>query len=185
VGRGRYSHGQAELVGVMGDFGLAGGACLASVLGWWDDDSTARAGSGLVLASGTTGLWLGRRLGRDRSYTRGDAYVLRAGGVAGAIAALPLVDAVGADGERAVNAALLAGGVGGLLLTDRALAGRDFSFGDGIIVSGGELAGSLLCLGLTYLADTGDNFDSLAYSTAAAVGATGGFTLTLHFLSPR
>ena len=182
-GRG-YSRGQAELVGVMGDFGLATGGCLASAVGWYDDDAQ-KAGDGLVLASAGAGLWLGERLGRSRHYTRGDAYVLRAGGVAGAIASLPFVDATGTDSDRVYNAALVAGEVAGLVLTDRLLRDRDFTFGEGLIVSGGELAGTLLCLGLTYLADTGGDFDSLAYTTAAAVGGTGGFALTFRFLSPR
>lgn len=179
-----YSRGQSELVGVMGDFGLATGGCLATVIGWYGDD-TERAGDALVLASAGTGLWLGQRLGRYRHYTRGDAYVLRAGGVAGAIATLPFVDAAGTDGERAVNAAMAAGGAAGVILTDRIMASRDFTFGDGLIVSAGEIAGALLCMGLTYLADTGDNFDSLAYTTAAAVGSSGGFALTFRMLTPR
>jgi len=184
VTRRGYTRGQSELVGVMGDFGLATGGCLASVIGWYDDDAE-RPGDALVLASAGTGLWLGQRLGRYRHYTRGDAFILRAGGVAGAIATLPLVDATGTDSDRVVNAALVAGGAAGIVFTDRLMASRDFTFGDGLIVSGGEVAGALLCMGLTYLADTGSDFDSLAYTTAAAVGSTGGFALTFRMLTPR
>lgn len=183
-GRG-YSHGQAELAGVMGDFGLATGGGLATVAGWYDNDGTARAGHGLVLASGAAGLWLGQRLGQRRHYTRGDAYILRAGGIAGALATLPFVDATGTRSARAFSGALVAGEVAGAVLTDRWLASRDYTFGDGLIASGGEIAGALLCMGLTYLADTGGDFDSLAYTTAAAAGSAGGFALTLRFLSPR
>lgn len=185
VGRRGYSHGQAELVGVMGDFGLASGGSLANVVGWYSDGEAQRAGDALVLASAGAGMWLGDRLGRRRHYTRGDAYVLRAGGVAGAVATLPLVDASGADSDRVQSAAFVTGGLAGVVLTDRLVAERDFTFGDGLIVSGGELAGALLCMGLTYLADTDDQFDSLAYTTAAAVGSTGGFALTVRMVSPR
>ncbi|MBT3342250.1 MAG: hypothetical protein HN712_16315 [Gemmatimonadetes bacterium] len=179
-----YSRGQSELVGVMGDFGLATGGCLAHAIGWYGDD-TRRAGDALVLASAGAGLWLGQRLGQYRHYTRGDAYILRAGGVAGAIATLPFVDAFGTSSDRVISAALMAGGAAGVVFTDRLMVPRDFTFGEGLIVSGGELAGALLCMGLTYLADTGGDFDSLAYTTAAAAGSTGGFALTFRMLTPR
>jgi hypothetical protein len=105
--------------------------------------------------------------------------------VAGAIATLPFVDAFGTSSDRVISAALMAGGAAGVVFTDRLMVPRDFTFGEGLIVSGGELAGALLCMGLTYLADTGGDFDSLAYTTAAAAGSTGGFALTFRMLTPR
>lgn len=181
----RYSEGEAETVGVMGDFGLAGGAGLAHVLDLYGSDRSLRAGDALVLAAAGTGLWLGERLGRRQTYTRGDAFVLRGGGIAGAMAALPLVNATGTSSSRAHTAGVLAGSAAGIAVTDRLLQPRDFTFGEGLMVSGGELAGALLGLGLTYLADTGGSFDDLVYLASAAVGTVGGFALTFRLYAPR
>jgi len=178
-----YTHGQAEAVGVMGDFGLASGAGLAWVLGLYGEDRARRPGDAVTLACAGAGLWLGEQMARRQPYTQGDALVLRAGGVAGAIAALPLVNATGTESSRAHVAGTLAGGVAGIALTDHLLERCDFTFGESLIVSGGEVAGALLGLGLTYLADTDGEFDDLAYFTSAAVGGLGGFTLTFRLFT--
>jgi hypothetical protein len=60
------------------------------------------------------------------------------------------------------------------------LAHRDLTLGEGLIITGGELAGLMLGLGLTYLADTGGDFDELVYFSSAAAGSMAGFTLTLR-----
>lgn len=178
-----YSLGQAETVGVMGDFGLATGAGLAWVTGLYDEDRALRAGDAMALTFGGAGLWLGERMGHRQPYTQGDAQVLRAGGVTGILAALPLVNATGTESSRAHVAGALVGEVAGIALTDHLLEGCSFSFGESLIVSGGQVAGTLLGLGLTYLADTDDNLDDLAYYTSAAVGSVGGFALTFRLFS--
>ena len=180
-----YSSGQAETVGVMGDVGLLNGLGVAWITGLYDEDHARRGGDAMVLTSTAAGLWMGDYLGRRQPYTRGDALVLRAGGFAGVVAALPLVNATGTSSDRAHVAAALAGQVGGIALTDRLLRERDFSFSEGLIVSGGELAGALLALGLTYLADLDGDFDELAYLTSAAAGSVGGLALTFHLFTPR
>ena len=80
-------------------------------------------------------------------------------------------------------AGALAGEVAAITLTDRLLEERDFTFGESLIVGGGQVAGTLLGLGLTYLADADDNFDDLAYFTSAAVGSFGGFALTFRLFT--
>ena len=178
-----YTHGQAEAVGVMGDFGLASGAGLAWVLGLYDEDRALRAGDAMALAGAGAGLWLGEQMGRRQPYSQGDALVLRAGGVAGALAALPLVNVTGTQSSRAHVAGALAGQIAGITLTDRLLAPSDFTFGESLIVNGGEVAGALLGLGLTYLADTDGDFDDLAYFTSAAAGGLGGFVVTFRLFA--
>ncbi|MCC7262628.1 MAG: hypothetical protein IT369_08925 [Candidatus Latescibacteria bacterium] len=179
----RSSHGQAELWAVMGDFGLLGGLGLSYVTGLYDDNRARRLGDGLTLLSSGAGLYAGDWLAQHRDYTRGDAYVLRAGGFLGALAALPLVNLTGTESKRAHVGGAMAGMAIGTGINDRLLQKQDFSFGQGLIISGGELAGTLLGLGLTYLADTDGHFDDLAYFSSAALGGLGGFTLTFRAFS--
>ncbi len=179
----RASHGQAEVWAVMGDFGLLGGLGLAYSAGFYERGQARWLGDGLALLSSGAGLYAGDWLAQHRDYTRGDAYVLRAGGFLGALLALPLIDATRTDHKRAHVGGAVAGAVAGVGLSDHLLKKQDFSFGQGLIISGGELAGALLGLGLTYLADTGGDFDDLAYFSSAALGGLGGFTLTFRVFS--
>jgi hypothetical protein len=183
VGWRGYNPGQGLLCEVMAQLGTAAGVGTALASGLYEDDGTRRGGHALVLAGGGLGLWGGDRLGRRESYTEGDAHVLRAGGLLGAVAALPLVNATRTESGR-VHAGGAAVGVGaGTVITNRLLRGQSFTPGQGIIITCGELAGGLLGLGLTYLADTGGHFDELAYLSSLAVGSATGFTLTFRVLS--
>jgi len=179
----RSTHGQAELWAVMGDFGLLGGLGTSYATGLYERGGARRLGDGLALLSSGAGLYAGDWLAQHRDYTRGDAYVLRAGGILGALMALPLVDATRVDSKRAHVGGAVAGAVAGIGLSDHLLQKQDFTFGQGLIISGGELAGALLGLGLTYLADTGGHFDDLAYFGSAAAGGLGGFALTFRVFS--
>lgn len=179
----RSTHGQAEVWAVMGDFGLLGGLGLSYTAGLYREPRNRRLGDGLALLSSGAGLYAGDWLGQHRDYTRGDAYVLRAGGFLGALTALPLIDAIRPDSKRAHVGGAVAGMALGTGLSDHLLKKQDFTFGQGLIVSGGELAGALLGLGLTYLADTDGHFDDLAYFGSAALGGAGGFTLTFRAFS--
>jgi hypothetical protein len=179
----RSSHGQAEVWAVMGDFGLLGGLGISYTAGLYERDRARRLGDGLALLSSGAGLYAGDWLAQHRDYTRGDAYVLRAGGFLGAVMALPLINATRTDNKRAHVGGALAGMAAGVGFNDHLLKKQDFSFGQGLIISGGELAGVLLGLGLTYLADTGGHFDDLAYFSSAALGGLGGFALTFRVLS--
>ena len=176
----RYSRGQAELYGVMGDFGLLTGVGLAFTLDLYNEDEFHRTGDLVSLMGAGAGLYAGELLGRRHSYTRGDAYALRAGGVLGTIVALPVVNASGTNSDRLHMAGALAGELAGISFTHSMLAEKNLTLGEGLIITGGELAGLMLGLGLTYLVDTDGNFDDLAYFSSAAVGSLAGFSLTFR-----
>jgi hypothetical protein len=176
----RCSRDQAELYGVMGDFGLLTGGGLAFVLNLYNDDATRRTGDVVTLVGAGAGLYAGKQLGGRHSYTRGDAYALRAGGLLGAIVALPVVNAAGSSSARVHMAGVLAGELAGISFTHSMLADKNLTLGEGLIITGGELAGLMLGLGLTYLVDTDGSFDDLAYFSSAAVGSLAGFSLTLR-----
>ena len=82
--------------------------------------------------------------GGHHSYTRGDAYALRAGGLLGAIVALPVVDATGTDNDRIHMAGALVGELAGISFTHSMLTDKNLTLGEGLIISGGELAGLML-----------------------------------------
>jgi hypothetical protein len=174
------SRGQAELYGVMGDFGLLTGSGLAFVSNLYNEDESRRAGHAMTLVGAAGGLYAGQWLGARQAYTRGDAFTLRAGGLLGAIVAVPIINATSTHSARAHVAGALAGEMAGIAYTHSMLADRDLTLGEGLIITGGELAGLMLGLGLTYLADTGGNFDELVYFSSAAAGSLAGFTLTLR-----
>jgi hypothetical protein len=109
--------------------------------------------------------------------------VLRAGGLLGAVVALPLVNSLRTESPRAHAGGAVAGLGAGAVLTNRLLKDQEFTFGQGVIVTCAEAAGGLLGLGLTYLLDTKGHFDELAYLSSAAVGSTVGFTLTFRAFS--
>lgn len=179
--RRETSRGQAQLDGVLGDFGLLTGAGLAYVTGLYDESGgTPRAGHALTLASGGAGLWLGEQLGSHQRYTRGDACVLRSAQIAGALAALPLVNATGTESKRAHVGGALAGHGLGVAVGNRLMVDEDFAFGEALIVASGQLAGAMMGLGLTYLADVDGDFNELPYLTAMAAGSAAGLVLTVR-----
>jgi hypothetical protein len=178
-----YDPGQAQLGGVMADFGALAGGGGAYVAGLFDGGRMPRSGSAALLAGGGLGLLGGDWLSRRLDYSQGDAYVLRAGGVLGALAALPLVNALGTESGKAHAGGAVAGMGAGVGATSMLLRAQEFTFGQGLIITGGQVAGGLLGLGLTYLLDTRGHFDELAYLTSAAAGSAAGFTLTFRAFS--
>ncbi len=184
AGRRSYTAGQGELCSVLGDVGIVaalGGGYLAGL--HHAEINHRRLGDALALTGGGLGVVAGDRLGQRRDYTDGDAYVLRAGGMLGAVMSVPLVRLSGTDHAKAYVGGSLAGMGTGLVATDRALQGQEFSWGHGALITAGELAGGLVGLGLCYLADAGDSFPKLAYMGSGAAGSLLGFTFTFRAFS--
>ncbi len=157
--------------------GLVGmGLALTAVGGDISGRQLAAAG---LLGSGA-GYVLGHLYGAHRTPTWGDGEVLRAAGMLGAYAAaVPLV--LGdVDNDHVFAGALVAGGVAGLALGDRLLAGRDFSPGQGVMVELSTLAGSLVGAGLGYMVAPDDAVSDTAdkvLATSALLGGAAGFAL--------
>lgn len=192
AGSARPEEGTAALWSAMGDFGMAFGFGSALAAGFYDRESVIaengfseesyvnlRAGNALGLLGTGAGLLAGRWMGEREDYTVGDATVLRASGLLGAHVALPVANALDADDEGHVAAALV-GAAAGIGVGDRLLRPESFSAGQGILVAVGQLAGGLSALGLAYLVD--DGADELTYLTTSALGSVAGFTLTFRAL---
>jgi len=182
------SRGQVETWNVMGDLGLVGGVTLGYGLGLFereerfDDvvyvDEFHYQRDGNLFALGVAGLSTaaGVWMASDGDYVLGDAHTLRASGMLGGILGLTVAEWTGDDDQ---NVALggVAGAAATTLLADRVLLpGRDFSPGQGWLITAGEVAGGLLGTGLAVLID--DNASADFYLGAASAGALIGFSST-------
>ncbi len=158
---------QIETVGVIGDFGLAGGFTMAYAAGLYDPEQTFIDGipvyddfeetwQGNAFALAVTGGSVATALWRARAgdYSGGDAHLLRASGLLGAQIGLPFGSAIDDNSDKALAWSGLVGATLGTLAADRLLTpGRDFSRSEGLLITAGQIAGGLLAAGITVLAD--------------------------------
>jgi len=179
--RTNMSAGTAEVIGVGGDFGIGWGLGTAHLAGFFQEDSR-RPAMGSILAGSGVGLLAGRILASREHYTRGDADVLRAAGILGAYAPLAIIDIIGTENEKSYTTASMIGSVLGLAMGHDLVGGKDFSDGDGILITLSEVAGGLAGLGFAYLfSSDGDN--SELFLTLSSLGAGGGFWLSYRSLA--
>jgi hypothetical protein len=176
AGKANMSAGKAEVIGVGGDFGLGLGLGAAYLADFFEEDDvqfrsiggSALLGSGLGLIAGS---WLSNR----QHYTQGDANVLRAAGFLGAYMPLPIVDVTDPENDKAYPAASMAGAVLGLGMGDMLVRGKDFSTGQGRLITFSEFAGGLVGLGCAYLFSSEDGDNNTLFLSASSVGAAAGF----------
>jgi len=177
------SDGDAVAIGVLGDFGAGIGVGMADVSGAFDSDHAAAVG-GWVLAGSAAGLATGGMLARNMDYTRGDAYVVRAAGALGTIAALTFTTYADPKDDRVYSSTAIAGAVGGLTLGHVLIRDHDFSSDQGALITLGEVSGGLLGMGLVTLAVGNHGAESSTYWTGIMLGAAGGFTFSYLLLAP-
>lgn len=177
--------GQAELIGVMGDFGSGLGLGGAHVAGLWDKQQHKSAASAVTLGMTGLGLAAGTWLSQREHYTRGDAYVLRMEGVLGAQIGMPIAAALANKKEKSYSAGAMIGGVLGAGVGNRLLRHQDFDDNAGFLISCAHIAGGLLAGGITYLLDSQDNFDPLVYHSTIALGSLAGHALLYHTFKLR
>jgi len=169
------STGTAETICAGGDFGLGLGLGMAHLANFFDRE-TARATSASILLGSGLGIWGGNWLAERHTYTRGDAYVLRAAGLLGAYIPVALVDLVGIEEEKTFTAFSMLGCLVGLGIGDELVSETDFTTGQGVFIGLSELAGALIAAGLAYLVSEDDD-DNTIYLTSSAIGAMTGFWL--------
>lgn len=167
--------------------------------------------SAVMLAGGALGLVGGYWLGGTEEWTRGDAAVFRnltaIGGLTGLavgdiIQQAKVITQINPDGStysyvedgfftRTQHAGSLIGAAAGLVLGHRLVTGRNFSTGQGTLLTLSPLAGGLLGLGIAYVATPERRYDfydpqqpyrdpndhSELYLTASALGAAAGFAV--------
>lgn len=173
--KSNMSSGTADVISTGGDFGIGWGLGTAHLAGFFDDEEERSIFGSILLGSGA-GLLAGKYLAGNQPYTRGDAYVLGGAGFLGAYIPVALVDIADPDDGKVYTAAAMLGSVFGLGLGDRLVRGKDFSTGQGRLITLGEMAGGLIGLGVAYIVSSEDE-NSALYLNSIALGATAGFWL--------
>ncbi len=168
--------GRAEVIGIGGDFGMGlglGTAYLADFLG--EDSEQFRSIGGSVLLGSGVGLLAGSWLANRQHYTQGDANVLRAAGFLGAYVPLAMVGYADPENNKVYAASSMAGAIAGLGMGNLLVMGKDFSSGQGRLITFSEFAGGLVGLGCAYLISSEDADNRNLFLSSSAMGGIAGF----------
>lgn len=189
VGGSLYGHsaklsaGDAHLLGISADFGLAWSAAYTSTA-VWNSSGTGfqHAVSGSALAGAALGFAAGEFYRSERQMTWGDAEFLRMSGLLGGFAGVALSDGIGLmdsqSGERYIPSVVAACSMVGAVAGDFLGRDQEFTVGQSLLVDLGTVTGGLIAAGLTYL--IGDFDDSTPYLTAGLVGSATGYSLSYY-----
>jgi hypothetical protein len=171
--------GRAHLIEADGDLGAVAGIELAIAAHLRasypepDRGMEYAATLGGAAAGIAAGAWRGAR----SRPTWGDAEVLRTTSVLTQSLCIAAWD-LATDNERAIAGAALGGAVLGAYFGDRLTDRPDFTVGQAVLLDLSTIAGGALGLGTAYLFDNrSEHFESEAYLTGTAVGATAGYAL--------
>lgn len=170
------STGSAATISNGSDFGALYGLGASHLF----DAGSRGAAAGTLIGSGV-GLATGALYAPRRDHTYGDASVMRTAGWVGGFTGLALVQTIGPDNyEKSSTAGALTGATLGLLVGDRLVHKKDFTFGQSVIGDLTTIGGGLLGLGVGVLASGSDSNDRVLWSTSAAgtlVGYTIGYSM--------
>jgi hypothetical protein len=170
---------RSHAIGVGGDFGLVIAMGVAEI---FDSDDTALDSDEPMLfyASGLAGAAAGMAGGNwiesRRRWSWGDVEVARMAGLVGGAAGIAAADLADTADDDWWIASGITGGLAGLVVGDRVVADTQYDGGDAMLVDVGAIAGAALGMGIAYLLDQDDS-DSAAYTSAAALGAAGGYAI--------
>jgi hypothetical protein len=176
------SSGSSTAIGDLGDFGLLNGLGLSS-LGDYLDEEHRHTGSAIMLAGSALGLAGGSALAAHRSYTYGDAVVMRDGILLGVFAAEMVTRWFDPSHDKTYISAAMAGSAVGLVAGDRLVRNTDFTSGQSVVITLGMIAGGLFGLGAAYVTRPEDN--GMLEITTSMVGAGIGFAATYHSLGAQ
>ncbi|MGB0864640.1 MAG: hypothetical protein ACPGXZ_17095 [Saprospiraceae bacterium] len=185
-----WDRGTVGMIGTGGLWGAGMGGSIGLISSPLSGNNTANLSKNITLGSSLLFSGLGMYGGylwsqADGSVTNGDVIVINAAGFLGFRlgAALATTSDLFSGTEIRVK-----GGVGITALSAAAAIGYglyhtsnyDYTTGEGVYISLGEVAGGLLGLGVTYLVTDELSDDSSAWSST--IGATAGFVLVDYFI---
>lgn len=177
--------GAVQSIVTGGDYGLLWGYSIHT-LASSDPDRYQSGTAASMLATSVAGMAVGRALAAHRAYSNGDALVMRSAGAVGVGVGSALADAAGVDdaSSRPYAIGFLAGSLAGLTVGDRLVAGREFTFGEGVVVELGAAAGALMGLGVVAVVNPQGDV-STPYLAGMAAGGVAGYALAYSGLSRK
>ena len=125
------------------------------------------------------GIWLGHKQFKDRQYSFGDAVLIQSMGVYGWAYGAIFTELIDMDFEdKSAKIIRTAGTVTFPIIADRYMRGKNYSFGQAVLISSGGIAGGLFTAGVLVVLNVQSD---KAYLTALLGGATFG----LHYANSR
>jgi len=125
------------------------------------------------------GMWLGYRNFNDRQYTFGDAVLIQSMGLYGWLYGTIFTELIGIDFEdKSAKVIRTAGTVSFPIISDRYMMGKNYSFGQAVLISSGGIAGGLFSAGILVVLNVQSEN---VYLTALL----GGMTFGLHYADSR
>lgn len=184
--RNNLSVGEATTYSAFSDYGLVFGLGLAHLTNahTLDSDAGMRIFSGAALAGAGGGYFAGRKFGEKHLLSPGDSYIMNATWFLGAAAGYTFADLINPAEDRLYTLAAMGGSLGGLVIGNRMISGKNVSRGQGLTLWLGEISGGLMGLGIVYGSKT-ETDDPTPWLIAGTAGATAGAALIWKSLKRR
>ena len=125
------------------------------------------------------GIWLGHKQFKNRQYSFGDAVLIQSMGTYGWVYGAIFTDLIGIDFEdKSAKIIRTAGTVTFPIIADRYMMGKNYSFGQAVLISSGGIAGALFSAGILVVFN-------VQSAKVYQIAVLGGATFGLHYADSR
>lgn len=125
------------------------------------------------------GMWLGYKTFNDRQYSFGDAVVIHSMGLYGWGYGAIITDLIGIDFEaKSANVIRTTGTVMLPILADKYMVGKNYTFGQSVLIAVGGIAGGMFTSGILALFEVTE-------AKTYEIAALGGISFGLHYANSR
>ena len=124
-------------------------------------------------------MWIGYQRFKERQYSFGDAVLIHSMGFYGWLYSVIVTELIGIDFEdKSAKVIRTSGTVAFPVIADRYMRGKNYSFGQAVLISSGGLAGGLFSAGILVVLN-------VQSENAYLVALLGGATYGLHYANSR
>ncbi len=181
--KNNMTEGTADMIRYGGLFGMMDGLGLAFVA---DNSASPSLWAGLSLAGSAGGFAAGTTMANSQPYTRGNASVVLTAGLFGTIIP-PLIyaSAISYNTNTFPTSpfilSAIAGNIGGVLLANSLMVGKQFSNGEGTAVILGTTVGTAIGWGIGFIITSSGRFNNSpwAFTLPVAIGTAAGFGISV------
>jgi len=125
------------------------------------------------------GMWIGYQRFKERQYSFGDAVLIHSMGFYGWLYSVIVTELIGIDFEdKSAKVIRTSGTVAFPIIADRYMRGKNYSFGQSVLISSGGLAGGLFSAGILVVLNVQSKNTYL-------IASLGGITYGLHYANSR